>query len=372
MMKLIKLLLVIVFFYLSACKSDQKETIKTYKIDIHNLSHQNDMFENYHFVKLETTADNIIANIKKIEFYKKNIFILDSNSKALFIFDSIGNYIDRIYAFGRGYGEYLSADDFQLFNDTIYILSMQNKKIYVYDLNCDFVRDIALDDFCFNFHIVDDKHMYLFSEEMSNNGYNFAVFDYINKQYLNNLDPFGEPQYLCMSKTPFYKTKKGDVLIAKQFFNTIYSLKNDRYEPIYKFEFNTKDEMLDRYADMTKNDLYEELMKKSVVKRIDGIDVDDDRIYIYYDINFESIGYRTFVTIINNHNGTIRTCRLGDECDKKIPIIGHKIFLSKDYFVSYLPAIVAIDIDKSLELGMFKNEVVDETDNPILFFYKIK
>lgn len=202
--------------------------------------------------------------------------------------------------------------------------------------------------------------------------YNFILYDYINDLYLDKFDKFDKNQNFCFFKTPFNETQSGDVLILKQFSNTVFSLNNNSYNPIYKFNYNTKDKMLDKYVKMSKEDLYNELLTRSIVQRISGIDVNNNKICIYYEIMLDGIGYRTFVTIIDKSNGEIKTCRIGDEINKKIPIIGHKILLTKGYLISYLPAFVAMDLDRSLQLGLSKNMTIEVDDNPILFFYKVK
>lgn len=93
-------------------------------------------------IKLETNANSLIGNIRKIEFQNNKFYVLD-RSETLFIFDETGNYLNKLNKKGKGPGEYLEMRDF--FVDkvgTIKILSYRN--VLSYDSNLKFIEQRAI------------------------------------------------------------------------------------------------------------------------------------------------------------------------------------------------------------------------------------
>src|SRR5690606_3193498 len=73
--------------------------------------------------------------VTKILYRDKKFFVLDKNvSVQLFVFDSAGKFIYKINNHGRGFGEYLSLDDFDIDESgNIYIHDLQSRKIIIYN-----------------------------------------------------------------------------------------------------------------------------------------------------------------------------------------------------------------------------------------------
>ncbi len=84
-------------------------------------------------VPLETTDENIISQIDKLEIYNDCFYILDNTQDIIFIFDKSGRYITKIADFGRGPDEYLRISDFHIDDRMIYVLAGGNRKIMCYD-----------------------------------------------------------------------------------------------------------------------------------------------------------------------------------------------------------------------------------------------
>ncbi|MBW6480117.1 MAG: 6-bladed beta-propeller [Bacteroidales bacterium] len=93
------------------------------------------------FVQLELTEDSFIGEISKVVVFEDQIYIFDKLSYSLFVFDLNGNYIFKIANFGRGPGEYIQIDyfdiDFQ--KKQIVLTDLMSYSVLRYDLNGDFI-----------------------------------------------------------------------------------------------------------------------------------------------------------------------------------------------------------------------------------------
>ncbi|MDR2425119.1 MAG: 6-bladed beta-propeller [Prevotellaceae bacterium] len=96
-----------------------------------------DYFKYASFIPLETTDDNLIAYIGKVQFYNSQIYVMDGKQKSIFIFDKDGKYLRKIFRHGQGPEEYVYLDDFTIDPAT--------GNIRIYDGSSDFVLDYTGD-----------------------------------------------------------------------------------------------------------------------------------------------------------------------------------------------------------------------------------
>ena len=68
----------------------------------------NQLLEQYRFVKLETNESCLLGAIDQIEVFANKIYILDSyQTKSIYVFDKEGKYLNRLEGNRRGPGEFL-------------------------------------------------------------------------------------------------------------------------------------------------------------------------------------------------------------------------------------------------------------------------
>ena len=60
-----------------------------------------DVFSEVQVIKLETTEDNLITDIRRIEYFNSRYYILDERSQQIFCFDEEGNFVFKINSQGR-------------------------------------------------------------------------------------------------------------------------------------------------------------------------------------------------------------------------------------------------------------------------------
>lgn len=96
-----------------------------------------DFFKAPKVVLLETKPECVVQNIRSLEIYKEDIYILDDRANKLYIFDGNGKFKRTISSPGRGHGEYMKLADFSVdrTKDIIYLLDEATDEILKFSLD---------------------------------------------------------------------------------------------------------------------------------------------------------------------------------------------------------------------------------------------
>lgn len=96
-----------------------------------------DFFKAPKVVLLETKPECVVQNIRSLEIYKEDIYILDDRANKLYIFDGNGKFKRTISSPGRGHGEYMKLADFSIdrTKEIIYLLDEDTDEILKFSLN---------------------------------------------------------------------------------------------------------------------------------------------------------------------------------------------------------------------------------------------
>jgi len=92
------------------------------------------IFQFKSYVILEDSADSRISNISKIRITDRNIIILDNNKRILF-FDSQGRFVYSIDKIGHAKDEYMGIQDFDIRNDSLFIIDRIASQLLVYSID---------------------------------------------------------------------------------------------------------------------------------------------------------------------------------------------------------------------------------------------
>lgn len=363
---------VIFAIFLFSCKQagNSQEAKTTFQIDINRHDDISCFFDNYRIVPLETTQTNLIGDVSKIQINDNKIYILDKRQAAIFIFDIHGKYINKIHRQGRAPEEYLNITDFNIYQNDIYCLARANRKILIYNDNAQFQKGLPLNDWYNSFYIANDSLVYLFSDYSNTQYYNYVVYDYKKQRNEHQYDKFEKDQGLISDYSPFHFA--GDkLLVSEQYDQTLYHLSPFQKEPLYRFIFNTSDEIPVRFKTMNKEKLYDFLKGKEVLRRINNVYSDNQILFIEYEIFCKEWGIRHFITKIDTTTKKISTLRLGDEIDPNFPFLINPLAFYKDQLIFSVPSVLAIDIDQRYKVNHPDLEKVTETNNPILIFHHI-
>lgn len=116
---------------------------------------------------LETKPECIIKEIRAVEVFKDNVYILDDETNRLYVFDMNGKYLRSVGELGRAKGEYLQISDFSI--------DAKSNVIYVWDE--------ALDK-AFKYDVTTGKYLSSITTER-NGERTFCMLHYNKKLYLN-------------------------------------------------------------------------------------------------------------------------------------------------------------------------------------------
>ena len=369
-MKNIYYILFVIFLFSCQPSGNPQEAKNTFWIDINRRDSISCFFDNYQIIPLETTQTSLIGDISKILINNDKIYILDKRQATIFIFNSYGKYINKIHRQGRAPEEYLSITDFNIYQNDVYCLSRPNKKILVYNDSAQFLKYLPLNDWYNSFHIANDSLVYLFSDYSNTQYYNYIIYNYKKQKNENQYDKFKKDQGLIFDYSPFHSAED-KLLITEQYDQTLYHLDSQGKESIYHFIFNTSDKIPVRFKTMNKEKLYDFLKGKETLKRINNIYLNNQLLFIEYEIFCEGLGIRHFITKINTRTNQISTIRLGDEINRSFPFLINPLAFYKDQLVFSIPSVLAIDINQRYKINHPELEKVKETNNPILIFHHL-
>ncbi len=119
------------------------------------------VFDKITFVKLEISSDQPIGHIDRVLCIDDLLIITDKKAKVLFLYNKNGKYLNHLAASGRGPGEFINLKDVALnYTDKeLHIYDRAQKKIIVYDLKGDFIREVPIKPY-FNQFCVGNKNNY--------------------------------------------------------------------------------------------------------------------------------------------------------------------------------------------------------------------
>lgn len=136
-----------------------------------------DFFKAPKVVLLETKPECVVQNIRSLEIYKEDIYILDDRANKLYVFDGNGKFKRTISSAGRGHGEYMKLADFSI--------DRTKEIIYLLDEATDEILKFSLDDYKF-----------LSSIKAVQNGYlTYCMQEIDGKIYLNRSSVLEKEKY---------------------------------------------------------------------------------------------------------------------------------------------------------------------------------
>lgn len=252
-MKYIFILLVIIC---GCTQSNLDRQIETIYVD---LNHQSDslrnipadtLFRSAKYIPLETTDSSLLSEISKIKIHNNNYYILDCSLKSLVVFDANGKFIHKLNKVGRGPGEYLSLEDFVVYNDTLYVLSSASQKIIVCDLRFNPIKDIKTEAYSSNLAVNNDK-IYVFNNFRSNDLNNFYVINKnsndIEKRFFN----FPAKKRGVSKTMSVFAEYRNALFCILPYDYTIYQIQDSSLLPQLTVDFGEKHMFPPEYKDYT-------------------------------------------------------------------------------------------------------------------------
>jgi|GEM_PF-1899023 len=254
------ILLCIIFI---AC--DRKNTIKGSKVESENSeiikikgSYQDGpvdilpFLDSVKYVKLELTDKSIIGYIQKVVVFKNRIYVLDTQTSSLFVFDINGKYIFKIANLGQGPGEYTQLDFFDIDRkkEQIVLTDLMGNWVMRFDLQGTFLQKMKIPLWVEGVVPNNDKGLVAYAnfrdnKTTMNNEFNIiymdsamkvrkAYFPY-NSSRIEELNiKFSTPQ-----SSVFYSFKDNFCFFSP-YGNNIYEIDGEKLLRKYTFDFGDK------------------------------------------------------------------------------------------------------------------------------------
>lgn len=266
--KIIGILLLFAF----ACTSkpetgtvSEKDGIITIKVDLESVKDGKltDYFEpeiEYLLLADDDIPEAQIGEISKLIAYEDKLFVFDwFINKSIQIFDRQGKFLNRIRSFGEGPEKYMELADFQVVQDTIYVLA-HPLKIMKFDLKGDFINEFKIDVLGRTFHY-DIKSNLFFIYGGSNADHLVSIVDHsgkvIENHFASNPDIFvgimGDPYNFYEESDGFYFTKT--------YLDTLYEYEKGQFKPRLIFDYGdlkmNHSQMIEKESQMESRDFFE-------------------------------------------------------------------------------------------------------------------
>lgn len=193
-----------------------------------------DNIESYDVIKLEAVEEATIGTIDKVVFYDGNLYVLDKKRRRIVIFDNQGTYVSKIDRVGRGPGEYLQIDDFDIHDGKVYLLAWG--KVQRCSLSGEYESTVLSDREATMIHITDAGHIMLVGSDLSDE---CLVHEYdfdgnLIHGYLEVDKAFKEVLFRTDSGWGFSKCD-GRLYFSVPMLETIYELNDGKATPVFTF-----------------------------------------------------------------------------------------------------------------------------------------
>lgn len=191
-MNYLKYIKLLVFVFLLSCDNKEKQHADFVSVNLNKSESKLDLSEivdSISYIHLETTPQCLLGEISDIHYKNGKYYVYDQQTKAIYIFDNKGRYLNKISKYGKGPGEYVLIQTFYVdFKNRIHILDLILKKILIYDHNALFVAEVPIKDYPRDF-IVSDNGYFLFMPD-KNTGYRRGFYYYKpeTKKYKRSFD----------------------------------------------------------------------------------------------------------------------------------------------------------------------------------------
>ena len=150
-MKYFYLLSVLLLFLFLSCKSPDSSqsvdlaNVENIRVDMEEeifIGNFDDYFSSMEVIPLETNEHSIFGRIERISLYQDKIFILDTSTNSVIVFNNKGKFLFRLQNTGNGPKEYDSLMDFAIDrkNEQIILYADRPYRFYYYDLEGNFIK----------------------------------------------------------------------------------------------------------------------------------------------------------------------------------------------------------------------------------------
>lgn len=352
--------IVITLFY--SCRSQDDINALPISVDYKD-SKQIQLSEYFTLVKvcpLETTPENLMGHIKKIEIYNTDFYILDEANNCVFHHDSSGRFINQLNKIGRGPQEYMRITDLKVNDNGIFILDYSQQSIIQYDHNLQFIRKTHLDFFASEF-LLQQENIFFYSERANNKqDYCFYSTDYQGNTVSSYVQRRGLKHECYNFQSSNVFCFNSDSLFSPRNSNYIYS--QNHPDCTYKLDFKDKT-FPEEKLNIEEYDLYSPQFPFIV----------REHLYQYNNHLFISYFYNKKRRFAHYDMDSKQSLFNGEFINDLIPQFRFFPQWQKNaYWIDCIDSYTLLNDFTDIAQSILPTQQLQDTDNPILIIYKIK
>ncbi len=220
-----------------SCSSNQRDAIEK----IHFKTSPEPIPLSRYFSSISThnlQSDKPIGSIDKIIFTQSNVLVSDFYiMKSLKVFDRHGKLLASRDDIGEGPLGLSEITDYDVLNDTIYVLDAHKRRIYLFSMDLSFLSEYTVPIAANNF-IINQKGMFLLRQ--GENAQKGRILHYSHDmQLIESILPIEEVNtQMVLSNTVFFtKINDSSFVFTNPFFPNLYIYKDGKMEKI-ELDFN--------------------------------------------------------------------------------------------------------------------------------------
>lgn len=367
----------ILFLIITSCEPKEKNSnsFSIYFEPDNKIIKLSDISHIYEIIKLKDDSSNVIGNIDKLICRNGRIYILDSyGSKSIFVFDETGELLLKINNVGKGPGEYLYPNDFDIsdYNGEIHVLDTNLRKVIVYNKKGVYVREIHIKFSPFSFAVTNDgKYIFSLGNYPIDNVKKIIITDFKGNilKYSEKVHVTSDFKNLMLGEQKEIHHINNKIYITPLQQNKIFIYNQDEVEEKYTLDFG-------KY-NLPKEIFPDDLSRENKIKKLMNSH------YVYFISNYcETDKYLLFTSIVNSKliyffynkhdNVTFCTNRIVDDV---LNIGFPNCFTTDNNFIygifdSYHIELVKPYINNNKLKAIIKQ--MNSFSNPIVIKYKLK
>jgi len=384
----IYLTLIICSFLISCSRTSEQLSLPVITIDPSKVEKGYDIADkldgDFKIAVLETTDNSLISYVDNMVYQNDMLYVFDSQGNSVFMFDSDGKYVKKLYKQGQGPDEYASLALFAFDGTNIWVTDNTQGNLLVYNDSLKLINRMNMIDMV----IPDDmkfigNKLCLASIGSSGREKNwvFGTYDVTTGEsecYL--YAPKQDEKTARFKKDNQIAILDQSCLFIQSYCDTIFEMKDDTFYPAYKFVFT------ERYKDIPRT--IEEIMNTmdhdNTIIGIENMKQTENEIILgYFDVNDE--GARVMKTAI--YDKKEKKCVVYDYLMNSfladLPLWQNAVFFENDAIVTCYDPDSLIEFFTEENLAKISDESnrtkiknmlssIDEYSNPVVFIYKTK
>jgi hypothetical protein len=246
----------------------------------------NDIEAEWDIVALETTDNCLISDIDKLIYQNGIYYLLDKKGSTVFLYDSTGKFISKLFKKGAGPDEYSTIEALAIVNKNIWVSDPNMRSLIAYNENLEMIDRYKTWDIMGIYDMVAINENICIATNWS--GWNdenitCGMYDIANHETNGLLYvPKQDDKTAIFKKTNQLARYENSCLFIYSYCDTVFEIKDMKSYPTYKVVFT------ERYEDIPLP--IEKIMDASLSQQIRGIE------------DIKQTQKNIFISYVDNHN----------------------------------------------------------------------